>query len=158
MTSSDSVDRVRAAAQAAGLTIDVITYPEGTRTAVDAAAAVGVDVAQIVKSLVFMVDRQPAMVLVSGVNQVDVAKLAKSSGGGRIEQASADTVRRATGFAIGGVAPIGLIEDLPVYFDRTLLSHDVVFAAAGRPDSVFSIHPQDLARVTGAIVWALAAD
>lgn len=158
MPELSSVDRVAAAADAAGLEITLQTYPEGTRTAADAAAAVGVDVAQIVKSLVFLIDGSPVLALVSGVNQLDTAKLAAANGGGRVDRAGADRVRAATGFAIGGVAPIGTTEDLPVFIDRTLLEHDLVYAAAGRPDTVFGVAPADLVRVTGGVTWPLAAD
>lgn len=158
MPMNESVERVTAAATAAGLEIDVQTYPSGTRTAADAALAVGVDVAQIVKSLVFMVDGQPVLALVSGVHQLDEAALSAANGGGRVRRADADTVRSVTGFAIGGVAPIGTLSNLPVVIDRTLLDHEIVFAAAGRPDAVFGVDPHELARAAGAIAWNLAID
>ncbi len=125
-------------------------YPAGTRTAQDAAAAIGCEVAQIVKSLVFLAEAEPVLILVSGANRVDPDLVGKTLGR-PLRQARADEVRRATGFAIGGVAPVGLTQDLPVYFDASLLSFDRVWAAAGTPRAVFPIEPGELLRVTGAV-------
>lgn len=149
-----SVDRVVRAASEYGIAITPLVQDTNTHTADDAARAVGVDVGRIVKSLVFKVGGQPVLALVSGVNQLDETALAAAAGGGRVQRATADEVRAATGFAIGGVAPLGT--DLPVFMDRTLLQHETVFAAAGRPDTVFEIEPQTLAQATAAVVWQLA--
>ncbi|MCB0989389.1 MAG: YbaK/EbsC family protein [Acidimicrobiales bacterium] len=149
-----SVERVVRAAAERGVAITPLVQASTTHTADDAAQAVGVDVSRIVKSLVFKVGGQPVLVLVSGVNQLDEAALAAASGGGRVQRATADEVRSATGFAIGGVAPFGT--DLPVFMDRTLLEHDTVFAAAGRPDTIFEIGSKDLAQASAAVVWQLA--
>jgi len=139
-----------------GVLIEPRQYPSGTRTATEAAAAAGVDVSQIVKSLVFLVDGLPTLALMSGVNQMDPARLSAASGGGTVTRADADRVRASTGFSIGGVAPFGSTGPLPVFMDRTLLTHDVVFAAAGVPDSVFPISPADLVKASGAMPWDLA--
>lgn len=149
--------RVVAYAARRGVRIEPVRYPEGTRTASDAAAAVDADIAQIVKSLVFLVDGLATMALVSGVNQLDTARLAAAAGGGTVTRADADRVRSTTGFAIGGVAPFATTDSMAVYLDRTLLDHDVVYAAAGTPDVVFAISPADLMAVSGAMPWDLAA-
>ena len=141
-------DRVRAALHAGGVATDVLEFPHGTRTAADAAAAVGTTVAQIVKSLVFLADAQPVLVLASGANRVDAAKLARAASVRRIAKADADMVHDLTGFAIGGVPPVGHLRPLPVYIDRDLLDFEIVYAAAGTPTSVFPIAPALLQRLT----------
>lgn len=140
---------------ARGLEVDVRTYPAGTRTAEDAAAAIGCDVAQIVKSLVFTVGGQPVVALVSGASRLDTGRLA-AVGGGDVAKAGADVVRAATGYAIGGVPPFGHATALPVFMDRRLAGFDVVWAAAGRPDAVFPIAPDRLVELSGAKVEAIA--
>jgi Cys-tRNA(Pro) deacylase len=136
------------AGQRLGLDLDVRTFPEGTRTAADAAAAIGVALGQIVKSLVFSVDGEAVLSLVSGANQLDEAKLADAAGGTKAKREDADTVRRVTGFPVGGVAPIGLSTDLRVFVDEDLLGYDEVWAAAGTWHDVFGITPQRLVDVT----------
>jgi prolyl-tRNA editing enzyme YbaK/EbsC (Cys-tRNA(Pro) deacylase) len=144
-----NVDRVTAAATRAGLTIEVRRYPEGARTAADAAAAIGCEVAQIVKSLVFMADEAPVLALVSGANLVDTDALARELGAAEVRRATGREAREATTFAIGGVPPFGHDAPLPVVVDRDLTTHDVVWAAAGLPDAVFPIAPGDLVRASG---------
>ncbi len=133
-----------------GLRMEVRTYPEGTRTAADAAAAIGCDVGQIVKSLVFLVDGELTMALVSGSNQLDEAKLAAAAGGQRTSRADANQVREATGYAIGGVPPFGHRLPLPVFVDPDLLRYPEVWAAAGTPSAVFGVDPNHLVRAIGA--------
>ena len=152
MLLSPSSERVVEAARAAGLEIEVREFPEGTRTAEDAARAIGVSVGQIVKSLVFMTDGHPVLCLVSGLNRVDGGRLSVVTGVSRVRRAGADEVERATGFAIGGVPPLGHSERLPVYCDRDLLAFDTVWAAAGTPRAVFSVQPQALVQACGATV------
>jgi Cys-tRNA(Pro) deacylase len=147
---------VAAAARAHGVEIDVVEQPESTHTAEEAAAAVGVDVAQIVKSLVFSVDGQLVLALVSGTNRLDEKRLAVAADGGVVERAAATAVRDATGFAIGGIPPFGHRSPLRTYVDRTLLDHDVVWAAAGTPRHVFAIGPADLVRLSSGTVADLA--
>jgi prolyl-tRNA editing enzyme YbaK/EbsC (Cys-tRNA(Pro) deacylase) len=142
------------AARQRGLEIEPRSFPEGTKTAADAAAAIGVEVGQIVKSLVFLVDGTPTMALVAGHNRLDEAKLASAAGGTAVERPDADAVRAATGFPIGGVPPLG--HDLPIHVDQDLLAYDVVWAAAGTWTDVFAITPTDLVRVTGGVVGDLA--
>lgn len=151
-------DRVAAAAAAAGLQIAVRRFPEGTRTAEDAARAVGCDVAQIVKSLVFEADGKPVIALISGADRLDPGRLASALGAERVERSSGDAVRAATGYAIGGVPPIGHVRPMPILMDRRLLRHAVVWAAAGLPDAVFSVEPHDLLRASRARVADLADD
>jgi Cys-tRNA(Pro) deacylase len=139
-----------------GLAISVRQFPEGTRTATDAARAVGCDVAQIVKSLVFVASGRPVIALVSGANRLDEKRLAAAAGEPVIK-ADAETARTATGYAIGGVPPFGHATDVPVFMDRDLLGHAVVWAAAGRPDSVFEIAPERLRELSRATVLDLKA-
>jgi len=141
-------DRVLASLHAGGVATDILEFPHSTRTVADAAAAVGTTVAQIVKSLVFLADAQPVLVLASGANRVDATKLARAAGVRAITKANADVVHDVTGFAIGGVPPVGHPQPLPVYIDRDLLGFEIVYAAAGTPTSVFSIAPVLLQRLT----------
>ena len=152
MVASPSSQRVVEAARAAGLEIEVREFPEGTRTAEDAARAIGVGVGQIVKSLVFMTDGHSVLCLVSGLNRVDGARLAAVTGASQVRRAGADEVERATGFAVGGVPPIGHTQRLPVYCDRDLLAFDIVWAAAGTPRAVFSVQPQALVQACRATI------
>jgi prolyl-tRNA editing enzyme YbaK/EbsC (Cys-tRNA(Pro) deacylase) len=134
----------------------VIEFSESTRTAEEAAAAVGTQVGQIVKSLVFMAGDAPVLALVSGANRLDPARLAEHTGDPP-RRATADQVRAATGFAIGGVPPIGHPRPLRTFIDRDLLRYETVYAAAGTPHTVFAIAPAELARITGGRVTDLAA-
>ena len=135
--------------------LDIRRFPEGTRTAEDAARAIGCELGQIVKSLVFTAGGQPVVALVSGVNRLDPRKL-EVVAGGKVERADAELARRATGYAIGGVPPFGHAERLPVFMDRDLERYEVVWAAGGRPDSVFPIAPARLVELAGAQVCELA--
>jgi Cys-tRNA(Pro) deacylase len=147
-----NAQRVVAAAAAAGLTVEVRHFPEGTRTAADAAAAIGVDVGQIVKSLVFAVAGALVLAYVSGANQLDERKLAAAAGGSRCSRADADAVRTATGYAIGGVPPLGLTTQLRIFIDPDLLRYPEVWAAAGTWNDVFAVNPNELVRVSGGVV------
>jgi len=149
-TTHPNTERVRDAARAAGLTIEVREFPEGTRTADDAARAIGCTVDQIVKSLVFLVDDEPVIALVSGAHRLDEAALLAAHGATEIARADADTVRSATGYPIGGVPPFGHPSPLPTYMDPHLLTFDVVWAAAGTPRHVFAVDPADLRAATRA--------
>jgi Cys-tRNA(Pro) deacylase len=152
-----NVARVVEAAREAGVEIDVERFPEGTRTAADAARAVGCDVAQIVKSLVFMADGTAVVALVSGVNRLDPARLGEALGRTDVRRADGDEARAATGFAIGGVPPFGHANGVDVLVDRDLLVYPRVWAAAGLPDAVFAIAPDDLVRASGGQVADIAA-
>ena len=144
--------RVIAAAREAGLEITTRRFPEGTKTAADAAAAIGVSVGQIVKSLVFAVDGEIVMAYVSGANQLDEKKLAAAAGGAKCSRVDADAVRAATGYPIGGVPPFGHSTQLRVFVDPDLLQYDEVWAAAGTWNDVFAINPTSLAQVCGGVV------
>ena len=146
------VDRFLEAARAAGLEADVRRFPEGTKTAEAAAQAVGCQVGQIVKSLVFVADGDAFLALTSGANRADPERLAARVGAGEVRRADPEEARRATGFAIGGTPPIGHPRPLTVLIDRDLLAYQELWAAAGAPDAVFPIAPADLLRVTGARV------
>ena len=145
------MDRVVEALRAGGMTPDIREFPQSTRTAEEAAAAVGTTLGQIVKSLVFLADDRPVLVLVSGVNRVDPIKLAAACGAHAVRRASATDVHRTTGFAIGGVPPVGHAAPLPTYLDRDLLQYDVVYASAGTHTAVFPIAPDRLQTLTGAV-------
>jgi prolyl-tRNA editing enzyme YbaK/EbsC (Cys-tRNA(Pro) deacylase) len=153
----EKVSRVVEAARAKGLDIDPVTFPEETRTAEDAARAVGCDVAQIVKSLVFDAGEAPILLMVSGANRVDLDVAAAAAGVAKLARADANRAKAATGFSIGATPPVGLPEDLVVLMDEDLMRHDVVWAAAGRPDSVFAADPAELARASGAKICRLTS-
>jgi prolyl-tRNA editing enzyme YbaK/EbsC (Cys-tRNA(Pro) deacylase) len=149
-----TADRVAAAAAARGLPVEVRTFPEGTRTADDAAAAIGCDVAQIVKSLVFVVADEPVLALVGGADRLDERRLAEALGdpAATVRRATPEEVRAATGYAVGGVPPLGHATALRCFVDDGLLAHDVVWAAAGTPVHVFAAAPSALAAAAGAVV------
>lgn len=152
-----SMERVMADAERLGLGIEVRTLSQSTRTAEDAALACGCNVAQIVKSLVFVDSHRDALVLllVSGAHQVDFAHI-EADTGLLLARCDARRVRADTGFAIGGVAPIGHLTPIDIFMDRTLLAHDTVFAAAGRPDSLFAVAPDKLLRAVDATLIDVA--
>lgn len=152
-----SVNRVIAAARETGLEINVETFPEGTRTAGEAATAIGCTIGQIVKSLVFVAGESAVIALVSGADRVDVEKVGDLLGADAVRRADGDEARAATGFAIGGIPPFGHASQLSVLVDRGLMGHEMVWAAAGRPDAVFAIRPDDLIRASGGIVADIAA-
>ncbi len=152
-----SVERVRAALLAAGHPDRITEFPDGTRTAEDAAAAVGCAVAQIAKSIVFRAGDQAVVVITSGANRVDPKKLAAALGR-PVKRADAEFVRHATGFAIGGVSPFGHTSAALLVFDRDLLPLHSIWAAAGSPTHVFTTDPATLVRLTGAIVADIRQD
>jgi prolyl-tRNA editing enzyme YbaK/EbsC (Cys-tRNA(Pro) deacylase) len=148
---------VAGAATDLGLEVEIREFPDGTRTAADAAQAIGVSLGQIVKSLIFRLDGQVVAALMSGPNRLDDGRLAAAAGrpGAPVERAGADEVRAATGYPIGGVPPFGHPRPIPTYVDEDLLAFDEVWAAAGTPRHVFAIRPADLVRVTGGVVAPL---
>ncbi|MGV4984101.1 YbaK/EbsC family protein [Streptomyces sp. NRAIS4] len=125
-------------------------FPEATRTAAEAAAAIGCELSQICKSLVFAADGVPVLVLMDGASRVDVARVREELGAGEVTRADAGVVRETTGYAIGGVPPFGHRTRTRVLADRSLLTHDVVWAAAGTPHTVFPIEPKALVAHAGA--------
>lgn len=151
-----ALERFRDAAVARGLSLEVREFPEGTKTAADAARAVGCDVAQIVKSVVLMAGGEPVVALTSGANRVDLAKVGAAVGAGEVRKADADEARAATGFAIGGTPPFGYPGPVRVLMDLDLLELDEVWAAAGTPMTVFPIAPEDLRVAAGAEAADLA--
>jgi prolyl-tRNA editing enzyme YbaK/EbsC (Cys-tRNA(Pro) deacylase) len=146
-----SVERVRAALLEAGHPDTITTFPAGTRTAANAAAAVGCTVAQIAKSIVFRAGDRAAVVITSGANRVDPLR-AEAALGVRLAQADADWVREVTGFAIGGVAPVGHLTPPLMVLDEDLMTLDPVWAAAGSPRHVFRTTAAALQRISGALV------
>jgi prolyl-tRNA editing enzyme YbaK/EbsC (Cys-tRNA(Pro) deacylase) len=149
-----ATERFLTLAAGLGVEVAVAEFPEGTRTAADAAAAVGCDVDAIVKSLVFVADGRPVLLLVSGGNRVDEARLATMLGAATVRKATADEVRATTGYAIGGTPPFGHTGDGvgEVLLDPTLLEHGTVWAAAGTPSTVFPIPSARLVDAAGARV------
>jgi prolyl-tRNA editing enzyme YbaK/EbsC (Cys-tRNA(Pro) deacylase) len=131
--------------------VNVRSFPDGTRTATDAARAVGCDLGQIVKSLVFVAGGRPVVALVSGSNRLDEKRLGAIAGM-PVAKADAEIARLSTGYSIGGVPPFGHATDMPVFMDRDLLGYEVVWAAAGRPDSVFAIAPARLCELSNATI------
>lgn len=148
---SQSVERVRHALAELGVDTKIGRYPQGTRTAAEAAAAIGVPLGSIVKSLVFAAGDQPVLVLVAGDQRADEAKVARlfSVPEHEVRFADADTVREVTGFAIGGVPPVGHAQELPTIIDRSLSRFEVVHAAAGTPHANFPITFAQLVEVAG---------
>ncbi len=153
-----NVQRVVEAAAIEGLDITPTEFPEGTRTAEDAANAIGCTVGQIVKSLVFTIDDEPVLALVSGSNRLDEDKLAVAFEGGEVGRADADLVKSSTGYSIGGVPPFGHTTPLRTVVDEDLLAFDEIWAAAGTPRDVFPLRPADLLRVTGGSPHPLRVD
>jgi prolyl-tRNA editing enzyme YbaK/EbsC (Cys-tRNA(Pro) deacylase) len=161
-----AVAAVVEAGRARGLQVRTREFPDGTRTAGDAAGAIGCAVGQIVKSLVFVADGLPVLVLTSGANRVDVAKVARELGpagdAGRpdpaVRKADAGEVRDATGFAIGGTPPFGHARELAVLIDQDLTRFDTIWAAAGTPRHVFPLSPAELLRATAGRVCDVAAE
>lgn len=125
-------------------------FPDATRTAAEAAAAIGCELSQICKSLIFAADGVPVLVLMDGASRVDVERVREELGAGRVTRADAGVVRETTGYAIGGVPPFGHRTRTRVLADRSLLAHDVVWAAAGTPHTVFPIEPKALVTHAGA--------
>jgi prolyl-tRNA editing enzyme YbaK/EbsC (Cys-tRNA(Pro) deacylase) len=153
---SASARRVQEAVVARGFAFQVVEFPASTRTAADAAAAIGCEVAQIAKSLVFRTkaEKRPILVIASGVNRVNEKRL-RDLVGETIEKADADYVREQTGFAIGGVPPVGHREGLTIFIDEDLLTLGEIWAAAGTPNAVFRLPAADLATLTGGQVTAI---
>ncbi len=147
---SKATDRFMEAARAFGVRVHARRFPEGTKTAEDAARAIGCHVGQIVKSLVFVADGRPVVALTSGANRVDLERLAELLGAAEIRRATPEEARTATSFAVGGTPPFGYPERIRTLIDEDLLAYDEVWAAAGTPDSVFPLAPAELRRASGA--------
>lgn len=154
-----SVARVRAALEAAGLATEIREFDASTRTSADAAAAIGCEIAQIAKSLIFKGAQSGRAILIvaSGVNRVDEGRVAQALGE-KIVKADADFVRSETGFAIGGVAPVAHAGPVTILVDADLLAHAEIWAAAGAPNAVFRLTPAELVRITGGKVAAIRRD
>ena len=142
--------KVKAAALELGLELELKTLEESTATVAEAASALGVEPGQIAKSIVFVMDGEPVVVVASGRHRIDRDKVCEALDCAEGRQASADEVRAATGFPIGGVPPIG--HGLPVVFDTALLDYDVVYAAGGDGNTLFEVHPRQLAGCVHALV------
>lgn len=147
---SGSARKVQEALNALGMSLQVVELPDSTRTAAEAAQAVGCQVGQIVKSLVFKAKRseRPILVIASGQNRVDERRI-EALIGEPLGKADADFVRQQTGFVIGGVPPVGHLEKLVTFIDQDLLGFEELWAAAGTPHAVFRTRPEELVRMTG---------
>ncbi|MDH4140129.1 MAG: YbaK/EbsC family protein [Coriobacteriia bacterium] len=143
-----SAERVRASLADHGLADAIIRFEQSTKTAKDAADAMGCELGQIVKSLVFVVDDTPVLALVAGDRRGDSDAIAREVGGVKADLADADAVRAATGYAIGGVSPFDLPDDLAVLLDDSLLRYDIVYPAAGTPSSMVRMTLEDLCAMT----------
>jgi prolyl-tRNA editing enzyme YbaK/EbsC (Cys-tRNA(Pro) deacylase) len=148
---SKSVKRVARVLEEAGLEAGIVEMPDSTRTAAEAAAAVGCTLDQIAKSIIFRAEEHGTAVLfiTAGGNRVDAEK-ASALAGEPLGKADADLIRAQTGFVIGGVAPVGHLSPIRAWFDPRLLDFEVIWAAAGTPRHVFPIAPRDLLRLSGA--------
>ncbi len=152
-----AAERVQAAIAERGLDRRVIELDKTARTSQEAAEALGVEVAQIAKSLVFTVNGAPIMVVASGVNRVDESKVGRLAGGA-VRRADPEAVRQATGYAIGGIPPFGHASKLPIWIDADLGRHALLYAAAGVPECVFPLTPDELVRGTGGTVADVKQD
>ncbi|MEA2497318.1 MAG: hypothetical protein QOJ29_5229 [Thermoleophilaceae bacterium] len=142
--------KVKEAAHELGLSVELKTLEDSTKTVAEAASAVGVGVGQIAKSIVFVVDGEPVVVVASGAHRIDPTKVCDALDCAEVRQASPDEVRAATGFPIGGVPPIG--HGLPVVFDTALLEYEVIYAAGGDGNTLFEVAPRELAGCVHALV------
>ena len=158
MALKPAAQRVEDLLVARGMAGRVVEFPDSTRSSAEAAAAIGCTLAQIAKSLVFKsASGRPVLVVASGVNRVDEKKV-KAEIGQKIGRADADYVRERTGYAIGGVAPFGHSETPIVLIDRDLLELDQIWAAAGTPNAVFRLSPDELVRLSGGAVTDVKQD
>jgi len=150
MTLSSSAQKIQDLLLSLGYLYTVVEHAESTRTAQEAADRAGCELGQIVKSLIFRgkTSGKPILVLTSGANRVD-EKLISGYAGETISRADADFVRAVTGYAIGGVPPIGHIEKMETYLDADFLSHQTIWAAAGTPNAIFELRTEDLQKMTG---------
>jgi prolyl-tRNA editing enzyme YbaK/EbsC (Cys-tRNA(Pro) deacylase) len=155
-----AIDPKLAAVVAAGATIGIevrpLTFSQDTRTAVGAAREIGCELGQIVKSLVFQAGDEPLLFLMSGANRLDTAKAMSAADVDALGKADAARAKEVTGYSIGATPPFGHAHDVRVFMDQDLLTYDDVWAAAGRPDSVFPVDPRALARATGSTVCSLS--
>jgi prolyl-tRNA editing enzyme YbaK/EbsC (Cys-tRNA(Pro) deacylase) len=142
-----AAERVQQILRELGLSSQVVEFSESTRTSAEAASAIGTTVAQICKSILFEAGGEPVMIIASGANRIDTAKVQQHVGN-PLGKANAAFVREKTGYAIGGVPPVGHAHPFPIFIDRDLLQYEVVYAAAGTPNSIFPLAPADLVRIT----------
>ncbi|MFN3285707.1 MAG: YbaK/EbsC family protein [bacterium] len=152
---ADPVSRVAAELRRKGVSFQLHRFPQSTRTALEAARALGTPPDRIVKSLLFLADGQPVLALVSGAHRVSTGKLARACGADRVRAANPDTVARLTGFPAGAVPPVAHATPVPILMDDALLACELVYAGAGDPNTLVALSPQDLLRVTAAQVVEL---
>jgi len=152
---SKGVDRFLEAAVVLGHPVEVRRFAEGTQTAEAAARAIGTDVRQIVKSLVFVADGRPVLALTCGANRVNTSRLAELAGASSVRRATPEEARAATGFAVGGTPPFGHPEPVRTFLDRDLVAFEELWAAAGAPDAVFRTSPEELRSAANAEVVEL---
>ncbi len=151
-------ERVQAALHEQGIDVQVVRLSESTRTAPEAAAAVGCEVGAIAKSLLFMADGEPLLVICGGDKRADTAKIGALVNAGSVKMATPEDVRKYTGYAIGGVPPMGHATPLRILMDERMLKWHVIYAAAGAHDALFPIEPGLLAEKSGAVLADVTAD
>lgn len=149
-TLSPSAQKVQDTLRTLGFDFKVIEFQESTRTSAEAAARIGCEIGQIVKSLIFriQVSGKPLLILTSGANRVDEKQIGTYTGE-PIGRADAKFVRSATGYAIGGVPPVGHLQPMEIFLDQDLMQYEKIWAAAGTPNAVFELTPGDLKKMTG---------
>lgn len=153
-----SVVRVRQRLIELGVAGEIRILEDSARSAKEAAQALGVEVGQICSSLIFAISNQPILVLTSGRHRVDIEKVSREQSLGKLERADAELVKSATGFAIGGVAPVGHLSEITTYIDEALAQYPMVWAAAGHPHAVFPTTFDELLQITGAQTIAVAEE
>ncbi|MEI6042771.1 MAG: YbaK/EbsC family protein [Chloroflexota bacterium] len=142
-----AAERVQQILDELGIESQIVEFSESTKTSAEAAAAIGTTVSQICKSILFEAGGEPIMVIASGANRIDTAKVQQHVGQ-PLGKATASFVREKTGYAIGGVPPVGHLSHFPIFIDRDLLQYDQIYAAGGTPNAIFPITPADLVRMT----------
>ena len=143
-----AAERVQQILRELGLESEVVEFSESTKTSAEAASAIGTTLGQICKSILFEAGGEPVMVIASGVNRIDTAKVQQHVGQ-PLGKANAAFVREKTGFVIGGVPPVGHLHPFPIFIDQDLMQYPLVYAAAGTPNAIFPLKPADLVRITG---------
>lgn len=149
---------VIAAGSQIGIDVRPVTFSQDTRTAVDAAREIGCELAQIVKSLIFEAGEEPLLFLMSGANRLDPHKAVRAAEVADLDKADAARAKEVTGYSIGATPPFGHAHPVRVFMDRDLITYQEVWAAAGRPDSVFPVDPRLLAAATGAVLSDLSQE
>jgi Cys-tRNA(Pro) deacylase len=156
LTTDPKLAAVISAGADIGIEVRPLTFSQETRTAVDAAREIGCELGQIVKSLIFQADNEPLLFLMSGSNRLDIDKAARAAEVRTLDKADATRAKEVTGYSIGATPPFGHAHHVRVFMDQSLMAYEQVWAAAGRPDSVFPAAPRALSTATGAVLCDLS--